>query len=142
MEQEIKMLISFLTEDNPKMLVTDCSSKEIIGKLKSYGNVQCTASDCKKKESCIPFNQNMPFLPMKKYDAWIVERNKLKINTGYIFHLASITLKMPGILAITEHIEDDIAIAYGFQVLYRGNWYYYLKAYEKSGSVIDFSDAV
>jgi len=139
-DSSIKMLMSFVATDAPRILVSDCGRRDILEKLSAHGRVDCTASDCENRERCVKLNLAMPFLPLKRYDVWVADLSRLRINAGYIFHLASTTLKMLGILAIIGDIEEDIALAYGFQILHHGEWQYFLKAYEKGASVIDLGD--
>ena len=142
MNEEVKMLLSFITVDNPKILVTDCSFSREIGEIDG-AEVHCTSQDCKKSgaENCVPLNPMAPFLPVRKFDAWIVDLDLLPLNPGYVFHLGSTTLKMRGILAVVGDVEDHVALAYGFQILHHGRWHYYLKGSERKG-VEDFSDSI
>jgi len=51
--------------------------------------------------------------------------------SGYAFYTGYQTLKDFGIIAIIGEIDsslDSIALSYGFQILYNGEWHYYLKA--------------
>ncbi len=140
MSEEIKMLLSFITADMPKILVTDCDLVDKIGEI-GDSEIHCTATDCKKirEKNCVPLNPEMPFLPMRKFDAWIVDMDSLPLNPGYVFFLASNTLKMMGVLAVIGDVEDHVALAYGFQILHHGKWHYYLKGAERKG-VEDFYD--
>gem|GEM_PF-3073896 len=138
MEHEIKMLMSFLTSENPEILITDCDLRKSLG-FEEDENIHCTSTECEKIKNCVPLNPAMPFLPLRRFDAWVVDMDRLPLNPGYVFHLASTTLKMMGVVAIIGEVEDHVALAYGFQILHHGRWNYYLKGSESRG-VEDFRD--
>ncbi len=124
MTRELDMLMSFVVVENPKVLISGCKAREKIGLEGAY----CTSQDCENVNDCVPLNLAMPFLPLRRFDVWIVDYKELNINIGYIFDLASQTLKDMGILAIfNTNPEDYIALSYGFQPLHHGNWHYFLK---------------
>ena len=130
MDERIKKLMGFISEDNPEILVSPCEFREEIEEIKKMGRVKCASFDCEKYKECIKINSQLPFLPINAFHTWIVNSANFKMSIGYIFYLASRTLKDFGILAITEG-DDTLALSYGFQILYHGEWHYYLKSYKR-----------
>ena len=138
MNDEIKMLMGFVIEDSPRILISGCENKNLLEAMKPHGTVECTSVDCENKENCVPLNPEMPFLPLDRFNVWIVNMDSIRMSEGFVFHLASNTLKKMGILAIIGgEVDDNIARGYGFQVLYHGAWHYYLKASEGKGNIMD-----
>ena len=128
MDVRIKRLMGFITEDNLNILVSPCEFLKDIEEIKKYGDVRCTHDKCENYENCIKINMKALFLPLESFNTWIVDTDRFKINIGYIFYLASQTLKNFGILAIKGKGDDEVALSYGFQILYHGEWHYYLKS--------------
>ncbi len=126
---EIKRLLGFVVEENPKILISPCSfAQELKEKLNGF-EVSCADTECKEKKDCIKINLNAPFLPISKFNIWIVDVSKFKMSIGYVFYLARNTLKNNGVLAVKgkEEVDDGIASSYGLQILYHGSWHYYLR---------------
>ncbi|NPA74644.1 MAG: hypothetical protein GXO25_01010 [Euryarchaeota archaeon] len=124
MEHELEMLMSFVVKDTPDILITGCALRDSLG----LANAKCTATDCEKVDDCVALNPAMPFLPLRRFDVWVVDFSEFKMSIGYVFELASQTLRDMGVLAIFNTAPDDnIAISYGFQPLHHGAWHYYLK---------------
>ncbi len=127
MNEKMKMLYSFLTVENPQILISPCSLREEMGFSEEFA--KCTSDTCEQKKNCIVLNPAAMFLPLKKFHAWIADISRFKANTGYAFHLARQTLKDNGVLVIINaNPEDYIALSYGFQPLYHEKWHYFLKA--------------
>ncbi len=122
--KEIDMLMSFVVSESPEILITGCGDRDSL----QIENAYCTSSDCENKERCVPLNPAMPFLPLRRFDVWIVNAEEIPLSIGYVFELGSQTLKDMGILAIYgTNPEDYVALSYGFQPLHHGKWHYFLK---------------
>lgn len=128
MDEKIKKLIGFITDEKMDFLVSPCEFLKEIEEIKKYGNVKCTDEKCEEYENCIKINMKAIFIPLNSFNAWIVDSEKIGISIGYIFYLASQTLKNFGILAMKGEENDDVALSYGLQILYHGEWHYYLKS--------------
>ena len=128
MDERIKKLMGFIVEKEPQILVSPCEFLDEISQLKGYGTVKCTHEKCDNYKNCIKMNMKVPFLPLHSFHAWVVDPERFKLSEGYIFFLAFRTLKDFGILAINGKEYDDIALSYGFQLLYSDKWHYYLKS--------------
>ena len=138
MEDEIKMLMGFVVESEPEILISPCEESELIEIMKSKGKVTCTSKSCEKKENCLVLNPELPFLPLDRFHVWIVNAEKIGLSEGYVFHLASNTLKTMGVLAVMKgNFDENVARGYGFQILYHGSWDYYLKASDKRSNMMD-----
>ncbi len=134
MKNEVKMLMSFIVDEEPEFLVSPCE-EELISNLKEEGEVWCTARKCESKH-CIELNPEGPYLPRDRFSAWIVDVKSTPLTVGYVFHLASHTLKNMAVLAIKNAVVDDsMARGYGFEILHHGSWHYYLKSEEKSSTL-------
>ncbi len=133
MEDEIKKLKSFLTEDSPSILLTPCALRDAdwIDNL-SPSEIKCTNSDCKEEDKdCIKMHPTGMYLPLKRFNAWILDLDYFIYTPGYAFYLGRSAMKEFGIIALTslpDDAMDSVALSYGFQILYHGKWHYYLKS--------------
>ncbi len=126
---EFKRLMGFVMEEKPRILITPCAKlDELKNELQGY-DFTCADVECKEREKCIKININVPFLPLNRFDVWIVDlEHAFPLNLGYIFYLAKNTLKDNGVLTIIgKQVDDSIALSYGLKILYHGEWHYYLK---------------
>ncbi len=135
MEMHIKKLLTFCVKDPERILITPCSLKQAewypsLLSLKSVEEIRCTATDCEEEENCTKMNPEGLFLPFKRFDAWILDIDSFPYSPGYAFYLGYQTLKDFGVIAVIHGNEelDPVALTYGFQILYHGEWIYYLKA--------------
>ena len=135
MEPQIKKLLAFCVKDPERILITPCSLKQAkwypsLLSLKSVQEIRCTANNCEDEENCIRMNPEGLFLPFKRFDVWILDIDSFPYSPGYGFYLGYRSFKDFGILAVIHGNEelDPVALTYGFQILYHGDWDYYLKA--------------
>ena len=126
---EIKRLMGFVIASHPNILITPCIfAQELEKRMKNF-KMTCADIKCDDTKNCIKINPEAPFLPISKFDVWIVDMSKFRMSIGYVFYLARSTLKNNGILAITgkKDVDDSVALSYGMQILYHGTWHYYLR---------------
>ncbi len=133
MDENIKALLSFLTVDEPELLLTPCSfrNEDWINEIGAR-NIRCTATKCEEEDKeCITMHPTGLYLPMNKFDIWIIDPEEFPYTIGYAFYLGKSAMKQFGIIALTsmpDDAMDSIALSYGFQILYHGTWHYYLKS--------------
>ena len=133
MDLRIKKLLGFLTVEKPSLLLTPCSLREEEWvKEINAGEVKCTDVNCDKEDkNCIKMHPQGLYLPIEKFDVWIVDPRSFPYSPGYAFYLAHTAMKKFGIFVLThlpDDLTDSVALSYGFQILYHGEWHYYLKA--------------
>jgi len=132
MDPRVKKLLGFLTAENPVLLLTPCSlrNEEWVKEI-NPGEVKCTDINCEEKDkNCIKMHPQGLYLPIGKFDIWILEPKEFPYSPGYGFYLAHSALKDFGIMVLTtlpDDLTDSVALSYGFQILYHGAWHYYLK---------------
>ena len=133
MDPRIKTLLSFLTVEKPEVLLSSCSMKdekwvEDIGAK----SVKCTSAQCEEEdETCIKTHPTGMYLPMNRFDVWIINPEEFPYTLGYAFHLGASSLRKFGLIVLTslpDDAMDSVALSYGFQILYHGDWHYYLKS--------------
>ena len=133
MEEEIKTLKSFLTVDSPSVLLTPCKFREEkwVGEINPR-EIKCTDVRCQEEDKeCINMHPTGLYLPIQRFDVWIMDPEYFTYTPGYAFYLAHSALKNFGIVAMTSMPDDaldSVALSYGFQILYHGKWHYYLKS--------------
>jgi len=133
MDERIKTLLSFLTVDSPSVLLTPCEFRDESW-VEEIGaeSVKCTSSQCKEEDKeCIKMHPTGIYLPMKRFNVWIIDPSQFPYTIGYAFYLGRSAMKDFGVIALTsmpDDAMDSIALSYGFQILHHGNWHYYLKS--------------
>jgi len=132
MDEKVKKLLGFLTVEKPSLLLTPCSLRdEPWVKELNAGEIRCTDINCEKGDPlCIKMYPQGLYLPIEKFDIWIMDPREFPYSPGYGFYLAQTALRSFGVVALTnfpEGLTDSIALSYGFQILYHGAWHYYLK---------------
>ncbi len=141
MDLRVKRLLEFCSHDPKSILITPCQLKKSawFEDLKFLPEIRCTAVDCEEEgEGCIKMHPQGLFLPFEKFDVWILDLSRFPYTPGYAFYSGYQALKEFGIIAITGEVDDSldsVALSYGFQILYHGEWHYYLKA--GKGTVIE-----
>ncbi len=133
MKEEIKILLSFLTTSSPDVLITPCDlmKESWVEEIKAE-SIKCTSIKCKEEDkNCITMHPTGMYLPMKRFDIWIIDPEYFPYTPGYAFYLGNSAMKQFGIIALTslpDDSMDSVALSYGFQILHHGSWHYYLKS--------------
>jgi len=140
MDPRVKRLLAFCAEEPTSILITPCELKKEswFENLKFIKEIICTSTECEGEVDCIKMNPQGFFLPFDRFNIWILDLSHFPYSPGYAFYTGYQTLKDFGIIAIIGEIDsslDSIALSYGFQILYNGEWHYYLKA--GKGTVIE-----
>ncbi len=133
MDDRIRMLKGFLTTDKPEVFLVPCGMRNEDW-LKEIGasRVMCGSSKCLEEDKdCITMHPTGMYLPMKRFDLWILDPEAFPYTTGYAFYLGASAMKQFGVIVLTslpDDAMDSVALSYGFQILYHGRWHYYLKS--------------
>ncbi len=133
MDPKIKRLLGFVTSNNPVLLLTPCKlrAEEWVKDINPK-EIKCTDLNCDEEDKdCIKMHPQGLYLPIGRFDVWIIDPSQFPYSPGYAFYLGHSSMKQFGILVFTElpdELTDSVALSYGFQILYHGEWHYYLKS--------------